>query len=54
MLKVSSIATENALRATCHYRQEALDKSIGAYTNKHAVSIHAHKSKDIVSKALFL
>ena len=40
--------------ATCHYRQEALDKSIGACTDNHAVSTYARNSKDIASKALFL
>ena len=39
MLKVSFIAIGKALRATCYYRQEELDKSIGACTNNHAVSI---------------
>ena len=51
---ISSIAIGNALRATCHYRQEALDKSIGAYINNHAAGIHTLNSKDIASKALFL
>ena len=36
---ISSIAIENAILATCHYRQEELDKSIGACTNNHAASI---------------
>ena len=39
MLKVNFNAIEKALCATCHYRQEALDKSIGACTNNHAASI---------------
>ena len=34
---MSSIAIGNALGATCHYQQEALDKSIGACTNNRAV-----------------
>ena len=40
---ISSIAIGNTLRAmrgaTCHYRQEALDKSIGACIINHAASI---------------
>jgi len=51
---ISSIAIGIALYATCHYWKEALDKSIDAYTTNHAVSIYAHNSKDIASKALFL
>ena len=39
MLKVSFIAIGKALCATCHYRQEVLDKCIGACTNNHAASI---------------
>ena len=54
MLTVSSIAIGNALRATCHYQQEALDKSIGACTNNRAVSIYANNGEDIANKALFL
>ena len=34
---MSSFAIGNALGATCHYQQEALDKSIGACTNNRAV-----------------
>ena len=53
-----SFAVGNTLRATrratCHYQQEALDKSIGTCTNNHAASTYAHNSKDIASKALFL
>ena len=51
---MSSIAIGNALRATCHYQQEALDKSIGACTNNRAVSIYANNGEDIANKALFL
>ena len=54
MLTVSSITIGNTLRATCLYQQEALDKSIGAYTNNCAVSIYANNSEDIASKTLFL
>ena len=54
MLTVSSITIGNALRATCHYQQEVLNKSIGACTNNRAVSIYANNSKDIANKALFL
>ena len=38
---MSSIAIGNALGTTCHYQQEALDKSIGACTNNRAVSTQA-------------
>ena len=51
---MSSIAIGNALRATCRYQQEALNKSIGTCTNNCAVSIYANNSKDIANKALFL
>ena len=51
---MSSIAIGNALRATCHYQQEALNKSIGACTNNRAVSIYANNGEDIANKALFL
>ena len=51
---MSSIAIGNALRATCHYQQEALDKSIGACTNNRAVSIYVTNGEDIANKALFL
>ena len=54
MLTVSSITIGNVLRATCHYQQEVLDKSIGACTNNRAVSIYASNGKDIANKALFL
>ena len=54
MLTVSSITIGKVLRATCHYQQEALDKSIGACTNNRSVSIYASNGKDIASKALFL
>ena len=54
MLTVSSITIGNTLRATCHYQQEALDKSIGACTNNRAVSIYAHNGEDIANKALIL
>ena len=54
MLTVSSITIGNALRATCCYQQEVLNKSIGACTNNRAVSIYANNSKDIANKALFL
>ena len=50
----SSIAIGNALRAICHYQQEALDKSIGACTNNRAVSIYANNGEDIANKTLFL
>ena len=50
---MSSIAIGIALRATCHYQQEVLDKSIGACINNRAVSIYASNGKDI-AKALFL
>ena len=53
MLIVSSITIGNVLRATCHYQQEALDKSIGACISNHAVSIYVSNGKDI-AKALFL
>ena len=46
---MNSITIGNALRATCHYQQEALDKSIGACTNNRAVSIYSEDNK-----ALFL
>ena len=36
---IGSIAIGNAILATYHYRQEELDKSIGACTNNHAASI---------------
>ena len=42
------------MRATCHYQQEALDKSIGACTNNRAVSIYASNGEDIANEALFL
>ena len=51
---MSSITIGNALRATCHYQQEALDKSIGACTNNRAVSIYANNGEDIANKGLFL
>ena len=51
---MSYIAIGNALHATCHYQQEALDKSIGAFTNNRAVSIYANNGEDIANKALFL
>ena len=51
---MSSIAIVIALRATCHYQQKALDKSISACTNNRAVSIYASNGKDIANKALFL
>ena len=54
MLAVSSITIGNALRATCHYQQEALDKSIGACTNNCAVNIYANNDEDIANKAIFL
>ena len=54
MLIVSSIPIGNVLRATCHYPQEALDKSIGACTNNRAVSIYGSNGEDIANKALFL
>ena len=54
MLTVSSITTENTLRATCHYRKEALDKTKGACTSNHTANTYARNSKDIASKALFL
>ena len=54
MLTVTSITIGNTLRATCHYQQEALDKSIGACTNNRAVSIYANNGEDIANKALFL
>ena len=54
MLTVSSITIGNTLCATCHYQQEALDKSIGACTNNRAVSIYANNGEDIANKALFL
>ena len=54
MLTVSSITIGNVLRATCHYQQEVLDKSIGACTNNCAVSIYTSNGKDIANKALFL
>ena len=50
---MSSIAIEIALRATCFYQQEALDKSIGTCTNNRAVSIHTSNGKDIANKAIF-
>ena len=53
MLIVSSIAIGNAFRATCHYQQEALDKSIGTCTNNRAVSIYVTNGEDIANKALF-
>ena len=51
-LYISAIG--NALHTTCHYQQEALNKSIGAFTNNRAVSIYASNSEDIANKALFL
>ena len=48
---MNSIAFGNTLRATCHYQKEALDKSISACTNNHAVSIYANNSEDIANKA---
>ena len=51
---MSSIAIGNALRATCHYQQEAFFKSIGACTNNRAVSIYANNGEDIANKTLFL
>ena len=54
MPTVSSITIENALGSTCHYQQEALDKSIGACTNNRAVSIYASDGEDIANKPLFL
>ena len=54
MLTVSSITIGNTLRATCHYQQEALDKSIVACTNNRSVSIYANNSEDIANKTLFL
>ena len=50
----SSIAIVIALRATCHYQQKALDKTIGACTNNRAVSIYASNGKYIANKAIFL
>ena len=49
---MSSIAIEIALRATCHYKQEALDKSIGTCTNNCTVSMHTSNGKDIANKAV--
>ena len=37
MPTVSSNTIGNALGATCHYQQEAFDKSIGACANNRAV-----------------
>ena len=51
---MSSITIGIALHATCHYQQEALDKSIGACTKNHAVGIYASNGEDIANKALFL
>ena len=39
--------------ATCHYQQEALDKSIGACTNNRSVSIYTSNGEDIATKASF-
>ena len=49
---ISSITIGNALRATYHYWQEVLDKSIGACTDNHAASTYVRNNKDIASKAL--
>ena len=51
---MSSITIGNALRATCHYQQEALDKSIGACTNNRAVSIYATNGEDIAKAKILL
>ena len=45
---MSFIAIENAMRATHDYRQEALNKSIGACTNNHTASTYTHATANIL------
>ena len=55
---ISSTANENASRTTCsskcHYRQEALDESIGVCTNNLAVNIYTSKAKVLLLRQSFI
>ena len=50
---MSSIAIGNALGATCHYQQEALNKSIGACTNNRAVRSMQATAKILLTRVYY-
>ena len=46
---MNSTANGNALSNRCHYRQEALDESVGACTNDLALCINKHNSEGVAT-----